>query len=104
MSYHSESSWERGNEAQNSIFRAGYSYSLKRAVQLLSFHVSCSVCQAVLLERINSLNFQRSASSEFMDSVVHPCELGQQQKAALLTQATFTLDSILHRLERKEAH
>lgn len=73
-------------------------------MQLLSRYVSASVCQALLLERINSLNFQRSASSEVMDLVVRPRELGQQQKAALLAQATFTLDSILHRLERKESH
>ena len=104
MSYHFESSWERGNKAQNRIFRAGYSYSLKRAVQLFSCYVSASVCQAVLLERVNSLNFQRSASSEVMDSVMCPCELRQQQKAALLVQATFALDSILHRLKTKKSH
>jgi len=72
MSYRSKSSRERGNKAQNTILRAGCSYSLKRAVQLLSCYGSASVCQAVLLERIHSLSFQRRASAEVTDSALRP--------------------------------
>lgn len=96
MSHQSESSWRRGSKAQNSLFRAGYSYSLKKAVQLFACYVHANVFQAVLLD-----NFQRCASSKVMDSVVHPHEWGSSRRQQFLHRGPSP--GILHRPEQ-ESH
>lgn len=75
--------------------------SLKKAVQLLACDVHANVCQAVLLERMNSLNFQRCASSKVMDSVVNPHEWGSSRRQQFLRR--IPSPRILHRPEQ-ESH
>lgn len=103
MEYHNSlSPAGKGETKLKTVFRAGYSYCLKKAVQLLACYMSANVCQAVLLERITSLNFQRSASSQVMDSVVHPCERGSSRRQQFLHRVPSP--GILHRPKQKESH
>lgn len=67
---------------------------------MLACYVHANVCQAVLLEIINSLNFQRIASSKVMDSAVHPREWGSSRGQQFLHRVPSP--GILHRPESKE--